>query len=51
MRHAAVPIDEAMRDAWMRAMIKALDECKIEGDVRAFLQQKLGEVADFLRKT
>jgi hemoglobin len=51
MRHGAVPIDEAMRDAWIRAMVKALDECQIDGDSRVFLEQKLREVANFLRNT
>lgn len=51
MRHAKVPVSTAMRDAWMRSMRRALDECKVEGDVRAFVEQRLAEVADFLRNT
>lgn len=51
MRHGRVPVDVAMRDAWMRAMTTALDEVGVGGWVREFLQQRLTEVADFLRNT
>jgi hemoglobin len=49
MRHAHVKVDAAMRDAWMRSMVRALDKQKVEGDVRRFVEAKLAEVADFLR--
>lgn len=49
MRHARVPVDVAMRDAWIRAMTTALDEEGIEGDLRRFLDQRFAEVADFMR--
>jgi hemoglobin len=49
MRHSHVKVDTAMRDAWMRSMVRALDKQKIEGDARGFVEAKLGEVADFLR--
>lgn len=49
MRHRAVPIDEAMRDAWLRAMTTALDEGRVAGEVRSFLDRRFAEVADFLR--
>lgn len=49
MRHARVPIDERMRDAWMRSMRRALDACAVQGDVRAFLEERFLEVADFMR--
>ncbi|MCB9716603.1 MAG: cyanoglobin [Myxococcales bacterium] len=49
MRHARVPIDVAMRDAWLRCMSTALDHCAVEGPVRGFLDQRFAEVADFLR--
>lgn len=51
MRHARVAVDHAMRDAWLRAMTAALDEVGASGWVRGFLQQRLAEVADFLRNT
>jgi hemoglobin len=49
MRHAHVAVTGAMRDAWLRSMRLALGDASIQADVRAFLDQKLGEVADFLR--
>jgi hemoglobin len=51
MRHGHVPVDLAMRDAWLRAMTRALDARAVEGDVRAFLDVRFAEVADFLRNT
>jgi hemoglobin len=49
MRHARVPVDLAMRDAWLRAMAAALDAHGVTGPVRAFLDQRFAEVADFMR--
>ncbi len=49
MRHGRVPVDIAMRDAWMRAMRTAMDETAMKTDLRAFLEPKLAEVADFMR--
>lgn len=49
MRHAHVPVTVEMRDAWMRAMGRALDARGVAGDVRRFLDQKLGDLATFLR--
>jgi hemoglobin len=49
MRHARVPVDERMRDAWLRAMNRALDERGVQGDLRAFLERRFAEVADFMR--
>jgi len=49
MRHGKVPIDEAMRDAWLRCMGRALDEQGVTGDVRGFLDARFAEVANFLR--
>jgi hemoglobin len=51
MRHARVPVNVAMRDAWLRSMGKALDQCRVDGDVRSFLDARFAEVADFLRNT
>jgi hemoglobin len=48
MRHARVSVDEPMRDAWLRCMARALDDCRIEGNVRGFLDQRFVEVASFL---
>ena len=49
MRHSHVPIDLAMRDAWLRCMTKALDQCPLEQAVRHYLDFRFQEVADFLR--
>jgi len=49
MRHAHVAVTRSMRDAWMRSMRHALAHDSIAPDLRAFLEQKLGEVADFMR--
>jgi hemoglobin len=49
MRHGEVPIGIAQRDAWLRSMASALDQCGIVGPIRGFLDQRFAEVADFLR--
>jgi hemoglobin len=51
MRHNKVPVDVPMRDAWLRAMAAAMDAEAITGDVRAYLDQRFAEVADFMRNT
>jgi hemoglobin len=48
MRHARVPVDASMRDAWLRCMKRALDDCAVTGHVRSFLDQRFAEVANFL---
>jgi len=48
MRHARVPVGESMRDAWLRCMSRAMDDCAVAGQVRAFLDQRFAEVANFL---
>lgn len=49
MRHAGVPVDTALRDAWLRCMFAAMDDCDVPAPVSAFLRQRFSEVADFLR--
>jgi hemoglobin len=49
MRHRNVPVDLAMRDAWLRCMTAAMDALAIAGDVREFLDARFAEVADFMR--
>jgi hemoglobin len=49
MRHGRVPVDIAMRDAWLRCMNAALDGEKIQEPALSFLRQRFAEVADFLR--
>ncbi|HRI64908.1 MAG TPA: group II truncated hemoglobin [Polyangium sp.] len=49
MRHARVPVDIAMRDAWLRAMHTAMDETNTPAELRSFLETRFAEVADFMR--
>lgn len=49
MRHGAVPIDSAARDAWLRCMAVALDGGDVDADTRRYLDGRFREVADFLR--
>jgi hemoglobin len=49
MRHARVPVDIAMRDAWLRCMTRALDDLSVAGELREFLDARFAEVANFLR--
>ena len=49
MRHARVPVDERMRDAWLHSMNNAMDQCGVQGELRAFLSERFAEVADFMR--
>jgi hemoglobin len=49
MRHGRVPVNVAMRDAWVRCMHAAMDAEQIGDSVRTFLDARFAEVADFLR--
>jgi hemoglobin len=49
MRHARVAVDVAMRDAWMRCMVIALEESGVRADLRRHLEPRFAEVADFMR--
>lgn len=49
MRHAHVPVNIAMRDAWLRCMYTALDEHGVTGPLREFLDARFADVADFMR--
>jgi hemoglobin len=49
MRHAKVPVDGAMAVAWMRCMRHALGASGVTGDVRDYLEVRLGEVAEFMK--
>jgi hemoglobin len=49
LRHGHVAVTVAMRDAWLRCMRIALTDVSINSAERAFLDEKLSEVADFLR--
>ena len=49
MRHAHVPVNVAMRDAWLRSMARALAHPSISDSMRAFLTAKFADLANFLR--
>ena len=49
MRHGRVPVDLAMRDAWLRCMQAAMNDLGVTGEVRAYLDSRFAEVADFMR--
>ena len=49
MRHAPFPIGEAERDQWLACMADAMDETGVDGDLRAFLDERFAHVADFMR--
>ncbi len=51
MRHGHVPVDIAMRDAWMRCMNKAMDARGVTGGLRRFLEERFAQTADFMRNT
>jgi hemoglobin len=49
MRHNHVEVNVAMRDAWLRAMGKALDQAGVQGPTRVFLDERFAQLADFMR--
>ena len=49
MRHAHVPIDETMRDAWLRCMRVALADPSVDPELYAFLDKSFADLAEFLR--
>jgi len=48
-RHFRFPIDEAMRDQWMRCMAQALDEHVADRALRERLTTALANLADHMR--
>lgn len=48
-RHAPFPIGESERDQWLACMGRAMDDCGVKGELRAFLEAKFAQVADFMR--
>jgi truncated hemoglobin YjbI len=49
MRHARVAVTIAQRDAWLRCMFQAMEECQVPDTLTGFLKQRFTEVADFMR--
>ncbi len=48
-RHMPFPIGEAERDQWMLCMRQAMAELVADAKLRAFLDEKLTGLADFMR--
>lgn len=49
MRHAQVPVNDAMIAAWLRCMKHALEACEVSAEMREFLEPRLTDVAMHLR--
>ena len=49
MRHAAYPIDDAMRDRWLAHMNAAIDSCHLDESLSSELRDYFGRAADHLR--
>ena len=48
MRHAAFPIDERVRDRWVRLMDRALDQALLPEEVQQLLRAFFASTATFL---
>jgi hemoglobin len=49
MRHQHVAVTSRLAEAWVRTMCRALDDVGIDGEMRAFLEERFRHVAFFLR--
>jgi hemoglobin len=49
MRHQHVAVTSRLAEAWVRTMCRALDDVGIDGEMRAFLEERFRHVALFLR--
>lgn len=49
MRHARFPVDDDMIRAWLACMMHALDQQPIQPEVRAFLDMRLTDLANFMK--
>ena len=49
VRHAHLPIDQTMADAWLACMDGAMEDRSIEGPLREFLRLRLAHTANFMR--
>ena len=48
MRHMPFPIDKRARDRWMDLMSKALEDCKFQPEVTAYLHRFFADTATFM---
>jgi len=51
MRHGRVAVNLEMRDAWLRCMAQAMTDREVTGELRAWLDTRFADVADFMRNT
>ena len=51
MRHGRVAVNLEMRDAWLRCMAQAMTDRGVTGELRAWLDTRFADVADFMRNT
>ncbi len=51
MRHAPFPIDGKAVEEWLMCMSAAMDDRGIEGELRAFLDERFSHVAHFMKNT
>ncbi|TVQ78785.1 MAG: hemoglobin-like protein [Phycisphaeraceae bacterium] len=49
MRHMPFAIDEEAVREWLRCMRGAMDACAVEGELRAFLEERFRNTAEFMR--
>lgn len=49
MRHMPFAIDQPAVAAWLRCMDRAMDDCGISGELRAFLTARLTHTANFMQ--
>lgn len=47
--HRPFAIGEAERDEWLQCMHRALDDCGVQGNLRALLNTRLGRMAEAFR--
>lgn len=47
-RHMPFVIGELQRDHWLKCMQMAMDEVKVEGELRSFLDARFAHVANFM---
>lgn len=48
-RHLPFPVDEAARDAWLSCFVAAMDDCRVEGELRTVLFGAIARLADHMR--
>ena len=49
MRHMPFAIDQVGVEEWLRCMRGAMDDVRLNGDLRTFLEQRFRQTAQFMR--